>query len=108
MTFFIFSSFFLFFCFPLHPSKSEGRDDAVLGVNESCRGPVDAIDIGINFGTLREPAFDSGPGFGVGFPRSVANGFLELPVLPLLPVPQNPGLPIDSAELSCLGGGRAD
>lgn len=71
-------------------------------------GAVEAIhDIRFGFGTFREPAFDSRPSFGIGLPRRVSDRLLELPVLPLLSVPHNSSLAIDSAELSRLtGGGR--
>lgn len=70
--------------------RLKGRNDAVLSVGyESRRGHrvIKAVHLRVNLRAFREPAFDSRPGFGVGFSRSVANGLLELPVLPLLPVP---------------------
>lgn len=76
------------------------------GGEESRSAAVDliGIDVGVDLdlGPFREPAFDPRPSLGVGLSGGVANRLLELSVLPLLSVPQNSSLPVQSAELSRL------
>lgn len=77
------------------------RYDAVLSFHhERCGGRgIKPVHLRVRFGSFREPAFDSGTRFCVSLSRSVADGFLKLAVLPLLPVPQNPRLPVHPAQL---------
>ena len=58
------------------------------------------FNIDLDVRTLHEPSFDLRPRLCIGFSRSVSDCLLELLVLPLLSVPQNPHFSIRRRDLN--------
>lgn len=85
----------------------KGRNDAVVRIDQEggVTVVVESVHVGFGFGAFGEPAFDSGAGFGICFTRMVPDCFLELTVLSLLSVTENPRFSIHAAELCHLIGG---